>query len=382
MIDRATMVGLLATLALLGWVIVSGTNWDVWAFISPASIAMVVGGAVLTTLMSFPAAGFRSFVQVARNAFVVRTRLPEESVVLLAALAEIARRDGLLALERPVAGLNDEFLKQSMRMAIDGFDASTIESVCRAEMESSELRHHRGIRLIESTARSAPVFGMIGTVTGLIIMLGRMKDPASIGPGMAIALLTTLYGLVLANVLCWPLARKLAHRSEEESLVKMIVLKGVLAIQMGDNPRTVEQKLRAYLPPGVLATGPSGRSAVTGRVLRSLAEARRARGAEPRGISPEKVEPVEAVAPPVAVPSAVEKPGAESATVTEQGLPEEWTAGQWASLLGSWGPGEYELTPVDESATSTSGSANRPRPSSPAGRASGSSAKPGFEEAA
>lgn len=382
MIDRATVTGLLATLALLAWVVISGTNWDVWAFISPASIAMVVGGAVLTTLMSFPATGFRSFLRVARNAFVVRSRPPEEAVVLLVALAEIARRDGLLALERPVAGLNDEFMKKSMRMAIDGFDAGTIESVCRAEMESVELRHARGVRLVESTARSAPVFGMIGTVTGLVIMLGRMNDPASIGPGMAVALLTTLYGLVLANVFCWPLARKLAHRGEEESLVKMVVLQGVLAIQAGDNPRMVEQKLRAYLPPGVLATGPSGRSAVTGRVLKSLVEARRARGAEPRGVSAVKPEKIAAKVEPIEAPPAEETPAVETTTATEQSLSEEWTAGQWASLLGSWGPGEFELTPVDESATATSGSANRPRPSGPAGRASGSAVKPGFEEAA
>ena len=213
-------------------------------------------------------------------------------------------------------------------------------------------------------------------------MLGRMNDPASIGPGMAVALLTTLYGLVLANVFCWPLARKLVHRGEDESLVKMVMLKGVLAIQAGDNPRTVEQKLRAYLPPGVLATGPSGRSAVTGRVLKSLVEARRARGAEPRGTAKAKVEPIAASIEPVTTPVPAEVPDTEGTTETEQALPEEWTAGQWASLLGSWGPGEYELTPVDESATATSGSANRPRPSSPAGRASGSAAKPGFEEAA
>lgn len=380
MIDRATMMGLLATLALLAWIIVGGTDGNVWAFISPASMAMVVGGAVFTTLMSFPAAGFRSFLQVARNAFLVRTRPPEESVVLLVALAEIARRDGLLALERPVASLNDEYLKQSMRMAIDGFDAGTIESVCRAEMESAELRHHRGIRLIESTARSAPVFGMIGTVTGLVIMLGRMNDPASIGPGVAVALLTTLYGLVLANVFCWPLARKLAHRSEEESLGKRVVLRGVLAIQAGDNPRMVEQKLRAYLPPGILATGPSGRSAVTGRVLRSLAEARRARGAEPRGVGAARVKPAVAAVEPVT--ASAEPVAAENTAEAERTLPEEWTAGQWASLLGSWGPGEYELTPIDGSATSTRGSASRPRPGSPAGQASGSPAKPGFEEAA
>ena len=168
-----------------------------------------------------------------------------------------------------------------MRMAIDGTDNATIEHVCRAEMESVDLRHTYGVRLLESMGRSAPVFGMIGTLIGLVIMLGRMNDPARIGPGMAVALLTTLYGLVLANVFCLPLSRKLAHRSSEELLSKTVALKGVLAIQAGDNPRIVEQKLRAYVPGSAFTAGSAARSAVTTRVLRSWAEAKRSEGAEP-----------------------------------------------------------------------------------------------------
>lgn len=281
MIDRATVFGLAAALGLLVWLLIAGAGWEVDVFWRTPSLALVIGGALLTTLIAFPGGRFRSIGQLLRNAFVVRTSSAEESVILLVALAEIARRDGLLALEKPVAGLKDNFLKRAMHMAIDGMDATTIERVCRAEMESVDLRHTYGVRMIESMGRSAPVFGMIGTLIGLVIMLGRMNDPSMIGPGMAVALLTTLYGLVLANVFCLPLARKLAHRSSEELLSKTITLTGVLAIHAGDNPRIVEQKLRAYLPGSAFTAGSAARSAVTTRILRSWAEAKLSETARP-----------------------------------------------------------------------------------------------------
>lgn len=273
MIDRATVFGLAATVGLLLWVLVAGAGWESDVFWRTPSLALVMGGAVLTTLIAFPGGRFRSVGQLLRNAFVVRTHSAAESVIMLVALAEIARRDGLLALEKPVAGLKDDFLKRAMRMAIDGMDATMIERICRAEMESVDLRHTYGVRMIESMGRSAPVFGMIGTLIGLVIMLGRMSDPSMIGPGMAVALLTTLYGLVLANVFCLPLARKLSHRSSEELLGKTITLTGVLAIQAGDNPRIVEQKLRAYVPGSAFVAESASRSTVTTRILRSWAEA-------------------------------------------------------------------------------------------------------------
>ena len=186
-----------------------------------------------------------------RSAFRDDGRSLQESAITLVALAEIARRDGLLALERPVDGVQDGFLKRAMQMAIDGFDPETIRSVMQAELESTDLRHTEGKAVLESVGRAAPTFGMIGTLIGLVIMLGRMNDPAMIGPGMAVALLTTLYGLVLANVFCLPIARKLESRNSHELLQKTVVLEGVLAVQMGDHPRGVAQQLRSYLPPDV-----------------------------------------------------------------------------------------------------------------------------------
>lgn len=245
-LDRATVGGLAGMLALLigGMVVGAGSSADV--FWRASSAMLVIGGAVLATLVTCPPEAVRMFGGVLRNALFVRHRPVDEVIATLVALATIARREGLLALDPRVDRIDDPFLQEGMRMAIDGADPASIESVMKASMESTDLRHTYGRNMLEVMGRSAPVFGMIGTVIGLVIMLGRMDDPATIGPGMAVALLTTLYGLVFANVFCLPLARKLGYRSSEELLRKTIVLQGILAVQAGDHPRIVEQKLRAF----------------------------------------------------------------------------------------------------------------------------------------
>lgn len=248
MIDRATLLGISVTLALVIWMACEGGLGGLASLWQTHSLLLVVGGAVFTTLAATPGRHFCALGSVLRNAVAVRTRDPEELIATLVGLAHTARREGLLALEKPVELLEDGFLKRALRMAVDGVDARTIEQVCRTELESTDLRHACGSGMLASMGRAAPVFGMIGTLIGLVFMLGRLDDPAQIGPGMAVALLTTLYGLVLANVICLPLARKLTHRSSEELLNKTMAMAGVLAIMAGDHPRLVEQKLRAYLP--------------------------------------------------------------------------------------------------------------------------------------
>jgi chemotaxis protein MotA len=248
MIDRATVFGLAATVILLAWVMVAGAGYSADVFWRTPSLALVLGGAVLTAVVAFPSLRVRTLGRILANAFRARTRPPGESIVTLVALAEIARRDGLLALEQPAKRLNDDFLRRALEMAVDGYDAATIRSVMQAELESTDLRHTEGKGVLELMARTAPTFGMIGTLIGLVIMLGRMNDPSMIGPGMAVALLTTLYGLIVANVFCWPLAQRLGQRSSEELLAKTIALEGVLGIQAGDHPQVLLQKLRAYVP--------------------------------------------------------------------------------------------------------------------------------------
>ncbi len=250
MYDRGTIIGLAATAGLLLWVMLAGAGYAADVFWRTPSLALVVGGSVLVTLAAVPRGQIRRIGPLMREAFVDRSRPPADYVAILVAMADIARRDGLLALERTAKGLNDGFLQRALLMAIDGTEPADIETVMRTELESIDLRHTEGKNIFESMGQSSPVFGMIGTLIGLVIMFGGMEDPGSIGPGMAIALLTTLYGLIFAHVFCLPLARKLDRRNSQELLCKTLVLQGVLAVQRGDHPRVVEQKLRAYLPDG------------------------------------------------------------------------------------------------------------------------------------
>jgi chemotaxis protein MotA len=150
--------------------------------------------------------------------------------------------------------ITDPFMVSGIQMAVDGTDPELIEAIMIGDLEAIEGRHFEGKALFETVGRFAPAFGMIGTLIGLVILLKNMEDPSTIGPAMAIALLTTLYGALVANVVALPLADKLARRSREEMLLKMIIVKGVMSIQSGDNPRIVEQKLKTFLPARVRAS--------------------------------------------------------------------------------------------------------------------------------
>lgn len=250
-VDRLTLLGMAGLIALIVWVMISGTGRNVAVFWRTPSIALVIGGAVLVTLISCPRGQLRQVLAMVRKAVNPREPGAGDTAMTLVALAAIARREGLLALDARVKRIDDPFLQRAMFMAIDGADPGTIEKVMITELESTRQRHAEGRGLIETMGRSAPALGMIGTLIGLVIMVGAMDSPARIGPGMAIALLTTLYGLVFAHAFCWPLARKLAHHSRAELLRKTVVIEGVLAIQAGDHPRMVEQKVRAHLPEAI-----------------------------------------------------------------------------------------------------------------------------------
>ena len=248
MVDRMTVLGLLATVGVVIGVMVAGMGIAAGVFWQGPSVVLVVGGSALATLVSLPPRRLGSIAGVIRSAFRDNVMAAPDVLAQVVVLAEIARRHGMLALEEPAKALPDEFLRRAVQMAVDGLDAATIENVMRSEMEATDLRHTYGKGVLETMGRFSPVFGMIGTLIGLVVMLGHMSDPSRIGPGMAVAMMTTLYGLIVANVFCLPLARKLAGRSSDELMIKTMMLKGVLAIHAGDHPRIVEQKLRAYVP--------------------------------------------------------------------------------------------------------------------------------------
>ena len=244
--DLGTIIGLLAGAVMLLWSILMVS--DIRPFIDYPSMVMVSGGCVCAALVSFPIQNVLAVAKVIRKCFFTKLRDPREVITELVRYADIARRDGILALENLTGKIDDPFIVSGIQMAVDGTDPNIIEAILMSDLEAVGARHGEGKALFDNIGKFAPAFGMIGTLVGLVIMLKNMNEPKTIGPALAVAILTTLYGAVIANLIALPMAEKLGRRSREEMFLKMIVIKGVMAIQQGDNPRVVEQKLKTFLP--------------------------------------------------------------------------------------------------------------------------------------
>ncbi len=245
--DLGLLLGFLGTWVLILWAMISGG--DIGWFIDPPSVVLVVGGSATVLMMAFPLRHVTKIHKTILKAFFHKASSPEKLIEDLVSFAEIARRDGILSLEGAIKEIDDPFVVSGIQMAVDGTDPELIEQVMESELDSLIERHETSRGLMDTLGKYAPAFGMIGTLVGLVVMLQNMDDPSKIGPGMAIALLTTMYGAIIANAVAMPISDRLARRSAEEVLQKTIVIKGVMAIQSGDNPRVVEQKLKTYLPP-------------------------------------------------------------------------------------------------------------------------------------
>lgn len=245
--DIATFIGLVMGVLLLGTAMFSKASVE--TFVDLPSVAIVMGGTAAALLISFPLKKVLNLIKVTKNAFFSETQSAKQLITDLVQYAEIARRDGILSLEGMTETIQDTFIVKGIQMAVDGTDPELIEQILDGELESLSARHNEGRQLFETMGKYAPAFGMIGTLIGLVIMLKNMEDTSSIGAGMAVALITTLYGAVAANLVFLPIADKLRMRSNEEMLMKQIIIRGVMAIQSGDNPRIVEQKLKTFLPP-------------------------------------------------------------------------------------------------------------------------------------
>lgn len=246
--DLATVVGIVLGAALVLMAILMGGSFG--AYVDAPSMLIVLGGATAATMAAYPLYRFMKLPSVLMKTLFSKPVDSLELVKQIVELAEVARRDGILALENSVETIDDEFLIRGIQMAVDGSDPEVIQSAMEIELENLMDRHDAGKGLLDAFGRYAPAFGMIGTLIGLVAMLSNMDDPSKIGAGMAAALLTTLYGALMANIVFLPLADKLAQRSTEEVLAKTIVIQGVMSIQSGDNPRNVQMKLMTFLPPG------------------------------------------------------------------------------------------------------------------------------------
>ena len=245
--DPATIVGIVSGVALILIAIYQGGNLAL--FINIPSVMITVGGTIAATFINFPITRILKVLGVVKNAFVQKVQSPEAMIPIMVDFATRARREGILALESAAEEMDDVFLKTGIQLAVDGTEPSLVRDILDTELEYVTERHDLGAAIFEAMGFYAPAFGMIGTLIGLIQMLQTLDDPSAIGPAMAVALITTFYGALLANLICLPLAGKLKQKSKEENLRKELIIHGIVLIQSGENPRIVEQKLNSFLSP-------------------------------------------------------------------------------------------------------------------------------------
>ncbi len=243
--DAATFLGIVSGLGLIFGAIAMGGS--VRAFMDLPSMLIVFGGTFATTLTMERMGNVIGAFRVAKNAILQPGGDVIETIKKILELSATARREGILALEK--AEIDDAFLAKGIRMAVDGLAQEQIEETLQAELIAMRQRHLRGQKLFKFMATTAPSMGMIGTLIGLVKMLATLDDPSTIGPSMAIALLTTFYGAVLAFVICNPIAEKLERRTQEETANMKVVIEGVGSIVVGRNPALIQEQLEAMLPP-------------------------------------------------------------------------------------------------------------------------------------
>ena len=243
--DFATLVGLAGGLLLISLAVILGTSPSV--FINPASILIVVGGTLLIVLAKFSFSQFLGAFKVAIRAFKFKLPETQASIEELVEIANIARKEGVLGIEG--REVSSPFLGQGVQMLVDGQDSATIKQLLNKERLMTLDHNRSGAKVFTAMADVAPAMGMIGTLIGLVQMLSNMEDPKSIGPAMAVALLTTLYGAMIATMIASPIADKLSLRMTEEARMQSLYTDALVAIQEGTNPRIIEQMLSSYLPP-------------------------------------------------------------------------------------------------------------------------------------
>lgn len=248
--DIASLIGFFGGIFVLLFGIINGGE-GLLSYVNPPSVFITFGGTICSTIFSFPISNIRNIPKLVGIAF--REHRTDLNAVIdrLIQLANKARKDGLLSLEDAARELDDDFLEKGLMLIVDGTDPELVRNMLETELDFIEERHDIGAQMFDAMALFGPAFGMLGTLVGLIAMLQNMNDPTTVGPQMAIALVTTLYGSMIANMFAQPVATKLRKRSADEMLERQIQLEGLLSIQAGENPRIIEEKLKAFLPPSI-----------------------------------------------------------------------------------------------------------------------------------
>jgi len=247
-VDLATLIGMLGAIGFVVMAMVLGSAGDVGMFADLVSVLIVFGGSIFVVLSKFTLTQFLGAGKAAVKAFMFKIEAPEELIEKAVQLGDSARKGGFLALEE--AEIPNAFMQKGINMLVDGHDADVVRATLQKDIALTEKRHENAIGVFKSLGDVAPAMGMIGTLIGLVAMLSNMDDPKAIGPAMAVALLTTLYGAFIANIIAIPLADKLAIRNQQEKLNNMLILDAVLGIQDGQNPKVIEGILRNYLAQG------------------------------------------------------------------------------------------------------------------------------------
>lgn len=249
--DLATIIGLVLCLVFILVSIALGQDGiaGVQYFLDPPSAMITFGGAFACIFASYSIKEFVNGLKSAKIAFKSSGNDVGSIIQKIIDLSNVARKEGLLSLEEAASDLDDAFLQKGVMLIVDGTDPDLVRGIMETEMISIDDRHKKNVTFWENVASMGPAWGMIGTLVGLIMMLYHMEDPSSIGPSMAVALITTMYGSLLANWVCTPFATKLKGINDAEMSSKEIVIEGLLSIQAGENPRVIEEKLKSFLAP-------------------------------------------------------------------------------------------------------------------------------------
>lgn len=245
--DIASFAGLILGVFFIVFTIMGSGN--IMGYIDFYSVLITFGGTFAATTFAFPFNSLKEGLLALKYVFIYKEFISETVIKTIIDLANIARKDGLLALEEAVQDIKDDFLQKGIMLIVDGTDPELVRNILETELAFIEERHNGNQSVFETMGTLGPGFGMIGTLIGLINMLANLKDPSSVGPNMAVAIVTTFYGSMIANLFCIPVVNKLKIRSSQEILMKEVTLEGMLSIQAGENPRIIEEKLKAFLSP-------------------------------------------------------------------------------------------------------------------------------------
>jgi len=247
-VDIATIIGILLGFMVITTAIIAGGGWQI--FIHIPSMAITIGGMLCATLIHFSLPQFLGIFSIVKKTIIAKIPSQTELIQKMVNYAAINRRDGALALEQEIPNLDNSFFIKGLQMLVDGRDAEQIRDFMSIEIQYLENRHSTGKKILEFMGAAAPAFGMIGTLIGLVQMLRSLDSPDAIGGGMAVALLTTFYGALSANLIFIPLAGKLGIYSEAETTAIEMIVEGICAIAQGDNPTVVREKMQAFISQG------------------------------------------------------------------------------------------------------------------------------------